>query len=291
VEELIDEMNELLRDQETEIIAALIALLETEFNRLLPRIYSQLQSGPLLLGGIDTTVTELIPPLAQDATDQFLVQFERLLQQSTTAGLDLAAELSKPVISSPLAVSIPAGIVESAARRARGYLEQYGKSFSETVSVLMTSGFTAGVAASELADEFRKRLEVVKSRTVVLVRTESLKSFNDAARSYYSQNGVQLVVYYATPDERTCPFCAAQAGRVFKLGAIYVPRHPQCRCVLAPYANNQYETSGPYDRNRRAHRAEVLRYAKSKGVQLKEGPAYFEHLGPIPTRKDGQSKE
>lgn len=291
MEDLIDDMNEVLRDQETEIIAAIVALLEAEFNRLLPRIYSQLQSGQLLLGGIDTTVTELIPSLSSSDTDDLLVQLERLLQQSTAAGLDQAAELSKPVVSSPVAVSISASTIESAARRARGYLEQYGTSFSETVSGLITQGFVAGVAVTELADVISKRLEVVKSRTAVLVRTESLKSFNDAARSYYSQNGVQLVIYYATPDERTCPFCAAQAGRVFKLGAIHVPRHPQCRCVLAPYANNQYETSSPYDRNRRAHRAEVLRYARSKGVQLKEGPAYFEQLGPIPTRKDGQSTE
>ena len=289
MEDLIDDMNEVLKDQETEIIAAIVALLEARFNRLLPRIYSQLQNGQLLLGGTDTTVTERIQPLSQGEKDEFLNLLERLLQQSTAAGLGLAAELSKPVVSSPLAVSISAATVDPAARRARGYLEQYGKSFSDTVSGLMTQGLVAGVAANELTELFRKRLEVVKSRTTVLVRTESLKAFNDASRSYYSQNGVQLVVYYATPDERTCPFCAAQAGRVFKLGAIHVPRHPQCRCVLAPYANNQYETSAPYDRNRRAHRAEVLRYAKSKGVQLKEGPAYFEQLGPIPTRKDGQS--
>ena len=154
---------------------------------------------------------------------------------------------------------------------------------------MISGGFLAGIAANEIADQLRQRLEVVKSRTEVLVRTESLKAFNSAGRSYYVQNNVQLVVYYATPDDRTCPYCAAQAGRVFKTGAITVPRHPQCRCVLAPYATKQYESAAPYDRNRRNHRREVLSYARDKGVQLNEGPAYFEQLSPVATRKDGQT--
>ena len=140
----------------------------------------------------------------------------------------------RQVVSSPVAVAIPAESVALEARRARGYLEQHGRSFTGTVTGLISGGFLAGIAANEIADQLRQRLEVVKSRTEVLVRTESLKAFNSAGRSYYVQNNVQLVVYYATPDDRTCPYCAAQAGRVFKTGAITVPRHPQCRCVLAP---------------------------------------------------------
>ena len=289
MDELIDEANEELKVIENAILVAMLAGLDAEFNRLLEGIFAQLQSGQLLLEGTDMRALELIAPLDQTDSDGFLDLFERLLSRSTTAGLALAANLSEPVVSSPLAVSIPAESVALEARRARGYLEQHGKSFTDTVTGLISGGFLAGVAASEIVNQLRQRLEVVKSQSEVIVRTESLKSFNSAGRSYYVQNNVQLVVYYATPDDRTCPFCAAQAGRVFKLGAITVPRHPRCRCVLAPYATNQYESAAPYDRNRRNHRREVLSYARSKGIQLDEGPAYFEQLSPVATRKDGQT--
>ena len=278
MEELIDDANERLKLEETAALLAIYAAIDAEFSRLLGRIYSQLQSGQLLLEGSDMRALELIAPLGQADSDELLKLFERLLSVSTTAGLTLAADLSAPVVSSPVAVAIPAESVALEARRARGYLEQHGRSFTGTVTGLISGGFLAGIAANEIADQLRQRLEVVKSRTEVLVRTESLKAFNSAGRSYYVQNNVQLVVYYATPDDRTCPYCAAQAGRVFKTGAITVPRHPQCRCVLAPYATNQYESAAPYDRNRRNHRREVLSYARDKGVQLNEGPAYFEQL-------------
>ena len=289
MEELIDDANERLKLEETAALLAIYAAIDAEFSRLLGRIYSQLQSGQLLLEGSDMRALELIAPLGQADSDELLKLFERLLSVSTTAGLTLAADLSAPVVSSPVAVAIPAESVALEARRARGYLEQHGRSFTGTVTGLISGGFLAGIAANEIADQLRQRLEVVNSRTEVLVRTESLKAFNSAGRSYYVQNNVQLVVYYATPDDRTCPYCAAQAGRVFKTGAITVPRHPQCRCVLAPYATNQYESAAPYDRNRRNHRREVLSYARDKGVQLNEGPAYFEQLSPVATRKDGQT--
>ena len=289
MEELIDDANERLKLEETAALLAIYAAIDAEFSRLLGRIYSQLQSGQLLLEGSDMRALELIAPLGQADSDELLKLFERLLSVSTTAGLTLAADLSAPVVSSPVAVAIPAESVALEARRARGYLEQHGRSFTGTVTGLISGGFLAGIAANEIADQLKQRLEVVKSRTEVLVRTESLKAFNSAGRSYYVQNNVQLVVYYATPDDRTCPYCAAQAGRVFKTGAITVPRHPQCRCVLAPYATNQYESVAPYDRNRRNHRREVLSYARDKGVQLNEGPAYFEQLSPVATRKDGQT--
>jgi len=290
VDELIDEANEDLKVLETAVVAAIFASLDLEFNLLLEGISAQLQSGQLLLEGSETRALELVDPLLPGDTDEFLDLFERLLLQSTTAGLALAGELSRPVVPSPVAVSIPAESLELEARKARGYLEQQGRSFTDTVTGLISGGFIAGLAVSEILKQLRRRLDVVKSRTEVIVRTESLKAFNKAGRSYYVQNNVQLVVYYATPDDRTCPYCAAQAGRVFKLGAITVPRHPNCRCVLAPYSTNQYESSAPYDRNRRNHRKEVLSYARSKGIQLDEGPAYFEQLRPLPTRKDGQEE-
>ena len=159
MDDLIDEANEDLKVMETAILAGIVAGLDEEFNRLLEEISAQLQSGQLLLEGSDMRALELIGPLAQADSDEFLDLFESLLQRSTTAGLALAGALSKPVVPSPLAVSIPAESLALEARRARGYLEQHGRSFTDTVTGLIGGGFLAGLAASEVVQQLRQRLQ------------------------------------------------------------------------------------------------------------------------------------
>jgi hypothetical protein len=58
-----------------------------------------------------------------------------------------------------------------------------------------------------------------------------------------------------------------------------------CRCYLAPYSENTTDIDPEYDKMRRRHREEVLRYARGKGVDLSYGPAPFEELAPLPTRE------
>ena len=290
MEELIDEFNELLRGQEDQIIVLVNNALEKAFNRLLQRIYDQLQSGQFRLAEREARVLELIPPLLPDQTDELTKIFEQLLQYSTGHGLDLAARLSEAVVQAPISASIPTAAVVEAAKRSRGYLERHGRVFAEEVSESIAQGLIEGRSVKQMTSDFKTRFNVTKSRAEVIVRTESLRAYNEASRAFYAQNNVQTVIYYATADDRTCPFCAAQAGRVFKLNAIRVPRHPNCRCYLAPYATNQYESTAPYDKNRRRHRSEVHRYAKSRGVELDDGPAYFEQSQPLPVRKDGRNE-
>ena len=60
MEELIEEFNELLRDQEDRILVLVNAALEKAFNRLLQRTYDQLQSGQFRLAVREARVLELI---------------------------------------------------------------------------------------------------------------------------------------------------------------------------------------------------------------------------------------
>ena len=46
----------------------------------------------------------------------------------------------------------------------------------------------------------------------------------------------------------------------------------------------------PFDKDRRKHRREVLSYARAKGIQPNEGPAFFELGSPLPIRTDAQGK-
>ena len=285
MEELIEEYNAALKNQEQQTIDIVNKSLDRAFNRLLRRTYSQIRSGQFQTAERNARVLELIPPLLPDRSDGYLVAFRRLLSRSTSFGLDLAAQLSSSVTSSQIAVTVPVEAVTAAARQARGYLERHGRTFSIAAAEVLAQGIAEGRPTEEITKDLKRRLRLTKVRAETIVRTESLKAHNEASRNYYAQNGIELVMYFATSDDRTCPVCSSQAGNVFKRNAITVPRHPRCRCYLAPYSDDVFDIDPQYDRMRKEHRTEVLRYARSKGVDLSYGPASFEIFAPTPARE------
>ena len=285
MEELIEEYNAALKNQEQQTIDIVNKSLDRAFNRLLRRTYSQIRSGQFQTAERNARVLELIPPLLPDRSDGYLVAFQRLLSRSTSFGLDLAAQLSSSVTNSQIAVTVPVEAVTAAARQARGYLEKHGRTFSTTSAEVIAQGIAEGRSNDLITQDLKRKLRLTKVRAETIVRTESLRAHNEASRNYYAQNGIDLVMYFATSDDRTCPVCSSQAGNVFKRNAVTVPRHPRCRCYLAPYSDDVFDIDPQYDRMRKEHRAEVLRYARSKGVDLSYGPASFETFAPTPARE------
>ena len=55
-----------------------------------------------------------------------------------------------------------------------------------------------------------------------------------------------------------------------------------------PYATDPFGANPEVDKFRRKHRKEVLSYARAKGIQPNEGPAFFELGSPLPIRTDAQ---
>lgn len=282
MEDLIEAYNTALKNEEQQIIDIVNTALDKAFNRLLRRTYSQLRSGQFQTAERNARVLELIPPLRPDQSDEYLSAFRRLISRSSAFGLDLAANLSSSVSDSRVGVTVPVEAVVAAARQARGYLERHGQTFSQSAAEVLAQGLAEGRPTEEMTKDLQRRLRITKTRAEVIVRTESLRAHNEASSNYYAQNGIDLVMYFATSDDRSCPYCTAHAGNVFKRNAISVPRHPRCRCYLAPYSEDVYQLDPEYDRMRKEHRKEVLRYAKNKGIDLSYGPASFESLAPTP---------
>ena len=223
MEELIEENNDLLSEEELAAIAAIIALLDQGLNRLARQLFAQLESGPSLLASTEELLYELIPVEPLDVADDPVLQsVEKLLQKSTVLGLDLAAELSKPLVSAPVAVGIGAALVQSAAMRARGYIGLQARSFSESVAEAINTGLIDSGTVKDLTTDLKRRLKVTNARVATIIRTEASKARSEAVFTYYAQQGIDLVWYYVALGERTCEHCAAQAGKVFKRGAIRV---------------------------------------------------------------------
>lgn len=288
MEDIIEESLSELDGLEEEAIAAILLLLEDRLNILLEELGSVSRSGLSRFLGTAPSDLSLIEPLEPDQPDQILESFQTLFQGATSNGLDLAERLSKPSIAVPVAVSVSAAILRQAALRARGYIEEQARSFSESVSTAIGTGLIDPSSPSGLANEVRRQYKKVQNKVNLIVRTESARIRNQASLNYYTAQGFQLFVYYVTLDERLCPFCAAQAGRVFKPGAIAMPRHWFCRCYLVPYAKNAFQVDSRTDKFRRAHRKQVLSYIGARGISVNEGPAPFDLTAPLPNRKDAQ---
>lgn len=287
--ELIDESDDELKLEEAAILLIVFDAIEKAFNRLQKRIAVALRTGQFRVVTTGTQLYQLFAPLAPGGSDVLLRAAQSLLTKSTKRGLDLAEVLTKPVSQSPVAVSIPKSALELEAKRVREYLFRHTQSFAIKAEEVITEGVAKGHSVEKMTDELRRGTNVLKSRAEMVVRTESCRAHFQAKMNYLKANGFRLVIYYATPDERTCPYCAAQSGRIFKIEAFpSLPRHPYCRCSMVPYSKDPYATSSSYDAARKAHRKAVLSYAKSRGVRLNEGPAAFELSDPLPFRKDGK---
>ncbi len=88
-----------------------------------------------------------------------------------------------------------------------------------------------------------------------ITRTVLQRANSEARKRGYEASGVEYVRYDATNDSRTCPYCAARHGMVYRIDrAPSLPLHPSCRCVTLPFrpdASAEDRADEYYERTRR----------------------------------------
>lgn len=286
--DLIEEYNEILKREEDSTIQLLNKVLDRSFTRLIRRTRTWMRIGRRgeesrrnvsLLQEFRT----LIPAVNPNRTDAYDRLFQNMLRDASSRGVDISDALmgqmapGKPRVD----VSIPLEAVTAAARQAKGYLRRHGERFAETSAEIVAQGLAEGRPVDEMVGDMRKRLGVVKSRGEVIIRTESLRAYNSASNTYYAQQGVEYVAWYATTDDRTCPVCAPRAGEIYKRSEVRVPIHPRCRCYLAPFDSELAASDTEYAKFPERHREEV---AKETGISLSDDlvSSVFESQAPRP---------
>jgi len=80
---------------------------------------------------------------------------------------------------------------------------------------------------------FWQSLEGVRVRLEDLAELISYRTYNNAFQVYASSAGVKLFEWRAELDDRTCEYCSAMDGRVYRRGQFMpgMPAHPGCRCT------------------------------------------------------------
>jgi SPP1 gp7 family putative phage head morphogenesis protein len=285
--QLLERYNSALRRTEDVSITQLNRILDSSFNRLLRRTRIQLRAAT---PAADRNVAllqefrQLIPAFRPDRTDAYDRVLRSLLRSSQNSGITVAADITEAALPGRrrIDVSIPLDATVLAASQARGYLRRHGEQFATTATELVAQGLAEGRPTDAITQDLRSRLGVVKSRADVIARTESLRAYNSASNQYYAENGIDLVMWYATSDDRTCPICNARAGRIYRRASTNAPCHPRCRCYLAPWDPEIANLDPDYATFPRRHREEVSRVATVGPADLNKA-AVFEQFAPQPS--------
>lgn len=99
----------------------------------------------------------------------------------------------------------------------------------------LTNGIIQGKSIYEVANTIDKRIDIGRSQTQRLVRTEYMHALNQGQIESYRQKGYKKLRWVATMDDKTSAICRKRNGKTFDIEDLPdIPAHPNCRCTLVP---------------------------------------------------------
>lgn len=125
----------------------------------------------------------------------------------------------------------------------------------------LTNGIIQGKSIYEVANTIDGRLDVGRSQTQRLVRTEYMHALNQGQIESYRAKGYTKLKWIATMDDKTSKICRKRNGKEYDVDSLPdIPAHPNCRCTMVPVITEEMiEAAG----NR-------LRDAKEKATKARQ---------------------
>lgn len=108
----------------------------------------------------------------------------------------------------------------------------------------LTQSMMLGEGIPQITDRINKGIDTARYNAERVARTETKRVTYCAHDDIYKDTGVEELKYRCANggDSRTCQYCRADNGKVFKRGEEpTLPRHPNCRCVYIPVVSDTFE--------------------------------------------------
>lgn len=108
----------------------------------------------------------------------------------------------------------------------------------------LTQSMILGEGIPQITDRINKDIDTARYNAERVARTETKRVTYCAHDDVYKDTGVEELRYRCANggDSRTCQYCRADNGKVFKRGEEpTLPRHPNCRCVYIPVVSDTFE--------------------------------------------------
>lgn len=227
-----------------------------------------------------------------------LAELNKVKQEASKLTPDQAAAVFADAVTDPAAILSPGMVQQNpsaliAAAQRQNALASYaagGKgtqafaTLNRLVEVDLRGRIIGGVefhlASGDSWRQLRKTLqnsvELSKSRAQTVARTEMAAAMVEGSKLRYEAEGIDQVQWQAVGSSRTCGYCAPRHGKVYRLGDVVAPAHPNCRCGLTPW-DPEWEELGLIDPQEEAQsRAAVLADLEAAGKQPISGPTPFE---------------
>jgi len=135
------------------------------------------------------------------------------------------------------------------------FAEMVGETTREKIRGMMSAAQDEGWSITKMIDEIQAIYGGwSETRAEMIARSETIRSSNAGQVEAFRQAGIEEHEWYASLDERTCPFCAEMHGQKIAVGGVwqpegaemvvsgqrlvmnygdvlYPPLHPACRCT------------------------------------------------------------
>lgn len=108
----------------------------------------------------------------------------------------------------------------------------------------LTQSMILGEGIPQITDRINKGIDTARYNAERVARTETKRVTYCAHDDIYKDTSVEELKYRCANggDSRTCQYCRADNGKVFKRGEEpTLPRHPNCRCVYIPVVSDTFE--------------------------------------------------
>lgn len=135
----------------------------------------------------------------------------------------------------------------------------------------LTQSMILGEGIPQITDRINKGIDTARYNAERVARTETKRVTYCAHDDVYKDTGVEEIRYRCANggDSRTCQYCRADNGKVFKRGEEpTLPRHPNCRCVYIPVVSDTFEDNELNELTRSVRGAE--NYEKWREAEAKK---------------------
>lgn len=98
----------------------------------------------------------------------------------------------------------------------------------------ISEGMLRGHGIPKMVKAMREATNKSKFEATRIARTETLNAYNQGAINQYKKAGITHWRWLTAIDDRTCPECEPLDNLIFDMDAPRPPKHPNCRCAVAP---------------------------------------------------------
>ena len=190
-----------------------------------------------------------VPPLVRD-----------MVTVGQETGSAVANELLSAYGASTLAAAqtttVDVRAVDAAVRNSQARLSRYGREARDRIEQSVVNALVQGQGSQKITRDIREAIRGdaaapdagLHARAETIARTELASAKAEASRERYAEAGVEYIQWYATLDERVCPYCGHRHGKVYPRNELVIPAHPRCRCYAAPF-RREYTDAGLVDQD------------------------------------------